>query len=162
MNRPPLLGFSIPLHRHDFERRLTRTLPLAKLAGASDKQVPPSWFRTTATVFSARRSRACCIPLPILGFAAFLVRSSLAPEPLSGLHCPRDANRTLQRIPLADSRTASPQSFSLLLLCSRARSASTSRNLADRTGAPIHRSGPPRQPPPTPKCRTAQSASPES
>jgi len=47
-------------------------------------------------------------------------------------------------------------------LCARSRGASTSRDLADRTGAPIHRSGPPRQPPPTPKCRTAQSASPGS
>jgi len=33
--------------------------------------VPSSWFRTTSTVFSARSSRACCIPLPVVGFAAF-------------------------------------------------------------------------------------------
>jgi hypothetical protein len=34
--------------------------------------VPSSWFRTTSTVSSARRSRACCIPLPVMGFIAFL------------------------------------------------------------------------------------------
>jgi hypothetical protein len=33
--------------------------------------VPPSWSRTTSTVSSAWRLRACCIPLPALGFAAF-------------------------------------------------------------------------------------------
>jgi hypothetical protein len=33
--------------------------------------VPPSWFCTTSMVSSARRSRACCIPLPVMRFASF-------------------------------------------------------------------------------------------
>jgi len=41
--------------------------------------VPSSWFRTTSTVSSARRSRACCIPLPVMGFAAFLESDSRSP-----------------------------------------------------------------------------------
>jgi len=34
-------------------------------------RVPPSWFCTTSTVCSSSTLRACCIPLPILGFTAF-------------------------------------------------------------------------------------------
>jgi hypothetical protein len=34
-------------------------------------RVPSSWFCTTSTVSAAPCSRACCIPLPILGFATF-------------------------------------------------------------------------------------------
>jgi len=34
-------------------------------------RVPTPWFRTTSPAFSAIDSRACCIPLPILGFFAF-------------------------------------------------------------------------------------------
>jgi len=37
----------------------------------SPVRVPPSWFLTTSTVCSSSTSRACCIPLPILGFTAF-------------------------------------------------------------------------------------------
>jgi len=33
--------------------------------------VPSLWFFTTSTACSARSLRACCIPLPTLGFAAF-------------------------------------------------------------------------------------------
>jgi hypothetical protein len=35
--------------------------------------VPPSWFLPTSTACSTLRLRACCIPLPVLGFAAFPV-----------------------------------------------------------------------------------------
>jgi hypothetical protein len=34
-------------------------------------RVPPSWFCTTSAVYSSSTLRACCIPLPILGFTAF-------------------------------------------------------------------------------------------
>jgi hypothetical protein len=71
--------------------------------------VPPSWFLTTSTAFSAQGLRVCCTPLPALGFIAFPVT------------CPRRFRRsrgrentipamwahTLRRVPLADSRTAS-------------------------------------------------------
>jgi hypothetical protein len=60
-----------PFHRHLSERRLMWVFPPARLVVATDKQVPPSWFRTTSTAFSVRRLQACCILLPILGFAAF-------------------------------------------------------------------------------------------
>jgi hypothetical protein len=87
------------------ERPLPRTLPHASVARRpSSPLVPSSWFRTTSTVSSARRSRACCIPLPVMGFAAF-------PEPGSrsatwqarswreGRHLPRDALHTPRRHP---------------------------------------------------------------
>jgi hypothetical protein len=38
--------------------------------------VPSSWFCATSTVSSARRSRACCIPLPIWGSPRFTCPSS--------------------------------------------------------------------------------------
>jgi len=34
--------------------------------------VPPSWFRTTSAVYSSVTLRPCCMPLPIMGFTAFL------------------------------------------------------------------------------------------
>ena len=33
-----------------------------------DPLVPPSWFLTTSTAFSATAPRACCIPQPVMGF----------------------------------------------------------------------------------------------
>jgi len=39
--------------------------------------VPPSWFRTTSAVSSASGLRAYCIPLPTLGFVAFLAQARL-------------------------------------------------------------------------------------
>jgi len=42
--------------------------------------VPPSWFLTTSTAFSARRLRVCCTPLPALGFAAFREGTPGGPE----------------------------------------------------------------------------------
>jgi hypothetical protein len=72
--------------------------------------VPPSWFRTTSTASSARRSRACCIPQPTLGFAAFhAIEPSDEPAEARSDHpgAPRDGVHTLRRVPLASSRTAS-------------------------------------------------------
>jgi len=66
--------------------------------------VPSSWFLTTAMVSSARRSRACCIPLPIVRFAAF-------PDseiPLPGVRgISRDVFHTPRRIPPYRSRSTS-------------------------------------------------------
>jgi hypothetical protein len=55
--------------------------------------VPPSWFRTTSAVSSAHGSRACCIPLPALGFVVFRApRSRSSEDELEALtHAPRDA-----------------------------------------------------------------------
>jgi hypothetical protein len=58
--------------------------------------VPPSWFRTTSAVSSSGSSRACCVPLPILGFVAF----------------PTGSTRFVKvRRPLAEPNTAFPATF---------------------------------------------------
>jgi hypothetical protein len=61
-----------PLHR----RSSVRPLPLTREPASARccqraGRVPSAWFRTTSTGFSERCLRACCIPLPIMGFAAF-------------------------------------------------------------------------------------------
>jgi len=71
--------------------------------------VPPSWFLTTSTVFSARRLRVCCASLPAMGFTAFPAPALPLPRGGSG-SCrgvPRGAVHTLRRVPLVDSRAAS-------------------------------------------------------
>jgi len=103
----PLLGFTPPLRRHPFERPLPesirRSSPSAPGCHAGSP-VPPSWFRTTSTVCSARSSRACCIPLSTLGFAAFpitrLPRATEAARSVLGTfpatHTPRRTSPRLQ------------------------------------------------------------------
>jgi hypothetical protein len=74
-SEPPLVGFAeVPLRRFSSAwaiRRRRRRSP-----GATGKQVPPSWFCTTSTVFHAHELRACCIPLPTMGFVAFVPRDA--------------------------------------------------------------------------------------
>jgi len=80
-------------------------------------RVPSSWFRTTSTVSAAPCSRACCIPLPILGFAAFPAGAARPPTEVdcrSELRVSRDVNPTLRRNDSNDGRTASPQPLSVL------------------------------------------------
>jgi len=82
---------------------------LLRIAGTTRRHlVPSSWFFTTSTASSARRLRVCCTPLPALRFAAFPAvdprRTRRAPS--VGL-VSRDAVRTLRRVPLVSSRTAS-------------------------------------------------------
>jgi len=94
---------------HSRARR--RTLRIRE--GHSRILVPSSWFRASLTVSSARRSRACCIPLPVLGFAAFLGPGFPASPVRNGSswECrgdPRDAPHTPRRSPLDCSRTTSP------------------------------------------------------
>ena len=63
-------------------------------------RVPPSWFLTTSTVYSAPWPRVCCTPLPALGFVALPVaRARLAPpgpksEGAGGTRAPFPATRT--------------------------------------------------------------------
>jgi hypothetical protein len=98
-----------------------RPLPRASLRASVPRShprdpVPSSWFRTTSTGSSARRSRACCIPLPVMGFAAFRVADFPGPRRCSG-QSPTTAGRTdiVPAAPLtppegilASSRTTSP------------------------------------------------------
>jgi hypothetical protein len=56
------------------------------------------------------RLRVCCTPLPALGFVAFRGRPSgrcSRGSPAGGGSVPRDAVRTLRRVPLVNSRAAS-------------------------------------------------------
>jgi len=65
------------------ERPLPHASPHASVPRNHPRnRVPSSWFCTTSTVSSARRLRACCIPLPAMGFVAFLM--SRIPDPRSG------------------------------------------------------------------------------
>jgi len=99
-------------------RPFARPLPEApespfRITGTTRRHpVPSSWFLTTSTAFSARRLRVCCTPLPALRFAAFPAvdprRTRRAPT--VGL-VSRDAVRTLRRVPLVNSRTASLRPF---------------------------------------------------
>jgi hypothetical protein len=59
-----------PLHRTVGEAT-PGGLPRLRDAATSRILVPPSWFLTTSTASSSSTARACCIPLPILGFTAF-------------------------------------------------------------------------------------------
>jgi hypothetical protein len=69
-----------PLHRTVEESTPgMASLPRLRDAATSRTLVPPTWFLTTSTGSSSSTSRACCIPLPILGFTAF------PPRPKTGL-----------------------------------------------------------------------------
>jgi len=62
------------------------SLPCLRGEATSLTRVPPSWFLTTSTVCSSSTPRACCIPLPILGFTAFpTVAKRPSPRCLSAL-----------------------------------------------------------------------------
>jgi hypothetical protein len=107
--------------------------------------VPSSWFRTTSTVSSARRLRACCIPLPVMGFAAF--RASPAPSPTTGKPIdggrrtcrPRSALHTPRRI-LGSSRTTSPWPLPPCRWLSHRPDPPTSTVAGEHLGAPPVRS----------------------
>lgn len=98
----------IPFRPHRFARSRRFTPPFVPLARGSCPLL--GWD-----------SRACCIPLPILGFAAFLaeVRVFSAPHtghlamvdvlPVTRIPRPRSAVRTPRRIPPIRSRVVSPR-----------------------------------------------------
>jgi hypothetical protein len=81
-SQPSSLGFHAPFRRHASKRPLpepTRRSTPSAPGCHTESPVPSSWFPTTSTASSAPSSRACCIPLPTLGFAAF--PSSACPVP---------------------------------------------------------------------------------
>jgi len=140
--RPPLVGFvrrcvskpqlalqprhgrRPPLHRlrdaqarlgcSPTERPLPHALPRASVSRNHPRNpVPSSWFHTTSTVSSARRSRACCIPLPVMGFVAFLGAGFPIPDLASQIAAggPNPSSRRTFTPPegtLDCSRTTSP------------------------------------------------------
>jgi hypothetical protein len=71
--------------------------------------VPSSWSLTTSTACSTRGLRVCCTPLTTLGFDAFPAQTPGGHPRVHRrvLRLSRAANRTLRRVPLISSRTAS-------------------------------------------------------
>jgi hypothetical protein len=70
--------------------------------------VPPSWFHTTSTVYSAQGPRVCCAPLTTLGFVTFPPQLPIGPR-ASLLHAVSPRRTTLRSFPFVGSRTASPR-----------------------------------------------------
>lgn len=72
----PSLGLSWVFAPPPFYRRVsTPRHPEERLSGCSSQPqrlVPSSRFRTTSTAFATRRVRACCSPVPDLGFVEFV------------------------------------------------------------------------------------------
>jgi hypothetical protein len=113
-------GFAFRLRR--FARPCRFAPPIVRLAPNSS---PPTHLR----VWTAKDSRACCIPLPILGFAAFRLDVGVPPDlaagtdstpraghlamvralPMTRTPAPRSAFRTPRRIPSTRSRVVSPR-----------------------------------------------------
>jgi hypothetical protein len=89
-----------PLHRTVGEAT-PGGLPRLRDAATSRILVPPSWFLTTSTVSSSSTVRACCIPLPILGFTAFPPRSR---RPVSRLPADGASPRCLPALRSLDPR----------------------------------------------------------
>jgi len=111
-NQPPLMGFVVRPSIDIFDHGLLSAsmFPSMKSSGTTGKRPPPSWFRTTSTVApcsNRKRIAACCQSWGSPCFARSTGASAFA---VSSEHrVPHDAVRTLRRIPLADSRTASPR-----------------------------------------------------
>jgi hypothetical protein len=98
--------FAVPLCARPLQDA-PKSLP--RFAGTTRRlPVPPSWSLTTSTVSSARSLRVCCAPLPALRFAAFpgVDPRRTRRAPTVGL-VSRDGSRTLRRVPLVSSRSAS-------------------------------------------------------
>lgn len=103
--------------------------PLPATLPPHSAQPPPGdqvslrrWFLTTSTVYSAQRPRVCCIPKPTgvhcvspctVHFFPHVLKTRscrrTSRQPMALNTTPRNAVHTLQRIPLASSRTASPR-----------------------------------------------------
>ena len=110
---PPLLGFAreTPLCRSTFCVSTPGSRGFLRPGPARGRDpVPPSWSLTTSTACSTQGLRVCCTPLTTLRFDTFPAGTPRRiPEGLlwRGLRLPRAANRTLRRVPLISSRTAS-------------------------------------------------------
>jgi len=81
----------------------------------SDRLVPPSWFRTTSTVYSAPRARVYCTSKPdrvrCVSRICLHLWSTEANDRWVAISLSRNAVHTLRRIPLASSRAASLRSL---------------------------------------------------
>jgi len=101
---PPLLGF---VHfRLSVDAHLGCPLPGARRLPSVEQchlpdRVPPSRFLTALTASSTRVSRACCIPLPTMRFAAFpsLAASTTRRWPCACSRLPRDALTPFEEFP---------------------------------------------------------------
>lgn len=99
-NAPPSV-----VSREVLSRRRSLASPLRALPsseGCRPPSVPPSWSFPTLTVCSLTGLRACCIPLPTLGFTGFSRRGAA-----SHLRCVLTGATALQS---ASTRTAVPPS----------------------------------------------------
>jgi hypothetical protein len=83
---PEIVPHRVPLLRR------ARGCPLHGLVSSADRvvepprlPVPSSWFRTTSTAYSTRGVRACCSPVPDLGFAGFRHGPGVASEEASAV-----------------------------------------------------------------------------
>jgi hypothetical protein len=108
---------SPPFHRHH-PRASTpaghRCPTSASEEPTSEVLFRPRGFAPPRRLSPLADSRACCIPQPVVGFAAFPTRRSghdtvRRPPVQHRRRLPRDVIRTPRRTPLADSRAASPR-----------------------------------------------------
>lgn len=128
IQRPPLLRVSVksPL------RSAPRGVPTSATRQPDASLVPPTWSRTTSTACSSSRLRACCIPLPDMGFTAF--RGSRRPKTRrsSGGRCSLPAARSPYEVSPRRLPYCVTAALALLWLphafgrCSRGRTHSTS------------------------------------
>jgi hypothetical protein len=96
-----------PLHRSRFGVHSHDPCgPLRRRGSHPRRTFRPRGFAPPRRLPPPERSRACCIPLPILGFAAFPTRS---PRFRADRRLPRDGLRTPRRMFPSGSRTASPR-----------------------------------------------------
>lgn len=115
---------SSPLHRHVHRASTPDRPPLARWSAFGSQpawpRIPfrPCGFAPLRRLPPLGGLRACCIPLPTLGFAAFPSSLPVCRSSLGSGTFPRDAVLTPRRIPLAISRTASPRPLPALPFCS--------------------------------------------
>jgi hypothetical protein len=152
---PPLVGFAKCALSPTYRPRVHSREPKPPAGSRSPRRpdgyqpsghVPSSWFRTTSTVSSARRSRVCCTPQPDKGSSRFTLTGARSPRPSEDGPEPGTLRWRSPRRgshPSKSSLRRQPRRITAavasLPLPSR-RSGSTIR-LGD---APIRRSGPPR------------------
>lgn len=101
----------MPLHRDPDRASTPERLPAHRQKPATLLLVPPLPFLPASTASSARSPQVCCTLHPIMGFGSFQIRSSLPrlSAPPTTRILPESAVHTLQSLPLADRRTASPR-----------------------------------------------------
>jgi hypothetical protein len=145
--QPPLLGFAVRPSIDTIDHGcVTSGVATRGFLGTTEKRAPSTWFHTTSTALTASDLRAYCSPLPILGFVVFRAMRPAGHLPKQGRRnrrVPHNAVRTLRRIPLVDSRTASPRPLPSCRSPRRSRLPKQTRGHRRPGWAPIHRSGSP-------------------